>query len=96
MSFISLLSILAIGIIIASLITNTIKGVVLFISGVGISYYLFLATPEQRVSLDQFAATVSFTEIPDVKIDATGTLNEISNETKKVFSEKMKELKIIK
>lgn len=60
MNFITLLSTLSIGIVIATLITNMVRGIILTIAGLGIVFYLFGATPEQKISLDNYAKTISF------------------------------------
>lgn len=55
MSFLTLLATIGVAVLIASLITNMLKGILLAISGFGIVFYLFFATIEQKVALDTFA-----------------------------------------
>lgn len=62
MGFVTLLATLGIGILIATMITNMVRGIMLTISGLGILFYLFFATPDQRIMLDEYAKTINLSD----------------------------------
>ncbi len=77
MSFLTLLATLGISVLVASLITNMLKGLILAVSTIGIIFYLFVATPEQKISLDTFANNFQLPSSLDIQnIDLEGLINQ--------------------
>ena len=99
MGFVSLATIIIIGILLGAILINFLRSVMfitLAVLGIGIAYYLFLATPEQKVKMDLYAK--NFSQMI-YKIDDK-QLNNIINNAKKSISkiqktakEKIEELK---
>lgn len=63
MSFLSLLFFLSVGVLVASFITSFLRGIILVISAVGICFYLFFATIEQKNFLDNYSKNLDLQQV---------------------------------
>jgi len=99
MGFVSLSVIIIIGIIIGAILINFLRGV-MFLTLIslilGIVYYIFLATPAQKLKLDTYANKFSQTIYKLDKNEIEKILDNTKNsfyKIKKEAEEKIKELK---
>lgn len=55
MNFLAFALIVVMTIIVASLITNMLRGIIIMLTISSISFYLFMANPEQKLMMDNFS-----------------------------------------
>lgn len=94
MSFLTLATTLGVSVIVISLITNMLKGILLAFSGLGLVFYLFAATPEQKNQLDAWASKISLPSSLDIQnIDVMSYINEGIASSKKLIADTAAEIK---
>jgi len=99
MSFVSLAVIIILSIVSGAILMSMLRGVMYFIVAilsVGVAYYLFLATPQQKATMDMYTnkVTNSIYHLDTKKIN--GILNKAKENiiaAKETAEQKIKELK---
>lgn len=94
MSFVALLISLSIGILVAGMLTNFLRVVILGFSGVAICFYFFGASPEMKNTLDTYASKVTFTDLSNINLDELDVMvANASEETKRKIAEALAKIK---
>lgn len=94
MSFLTLATTVGVLVLIASLITNMLRGVILALSGLGILFYLFVATPAQKNQMDSFASNISLPSSLEIQnIDVMPYINQGVSSSVKIFEDTAKDFK---
>ena len=91
MSFVALLISLSIGVLVAGMLTNFFRAVILGFSGVAICFYFFGASPEMKNTLDTYASKVTFTDLTNINLDVM--VANASEETKRKIAEALAKIK---
>ena len=91
MSFVALLISLSIGVLIAGMLTNFLRAIILGFSGVAICFYFFGASPEMKNTLDIYASKVTFTNFNNINLDVM--VANASEETKRKIAETLAKIK---
>lgn len=60
MNFLAFALIIVLTIVVASFITNMLRGIIIMLAISSISFYLFVANPEQKLMMDNFSKNVTF------------------------------------
>lgn len=94
MSFVALLVSLSIGVLVAGMLTNFLRVVILGFSGVAICFYFFGASPEMKNTLDIYASKVTFTNFNNINLDELDVMvANASEETKRKIAETLAKIK---
>lgn len=90
MGFVALCLTLLIGILIASFLTNMVRGIIVTFSLLGIVYYFGLASKEDKMSLDSYAMSISVMKgdyLHDLMSQVKGSYNEALEDSSVILSE---------
>jgi uncharacterized membrane protein YgaE (UPF0421/DUF939 family) len=69
MSFVTLFITIAVVTLVASMVTNFLRGVLLVISGLAISYYFLIAGPSEKKELDKYTKNFNIQKYLDVDVE---------------------------